>query len=192
MTRGTPQGGILSPLVWNIVFDSLLERLTEVPGIKPMGYADDGMFLVTGICPQTLLDLAQPVIDMAVAWGQDNGLVFSCKKTQVILFTRRYNVKMRGNLHIQGSMIPFSDEVNYLGITLNKRLNWNTHVINKIKKCKGKLCLLRSALGVKWGPSPKMALWAFESLMVPSLTYGALVWGQSTLNASALKKWATK
>ena len=27
LTRGTPQGGILSPLVWNIVFDSLLDRL---------------------------------------------------------------------------------------------------------------------------------------------------------------------
>ena len=178
----------MSPLVWNIVFDSLLEGLAAIPGIKPLGYADDGMFLVTGICPQTLLDLAQPAIDMAVEWGKDNGLVFSCKKTQVILFNRKNNFKVEGNLHIQGSKIPFSEEVTYLGLTLNRKLNWNTHVINKIKKCKGKLCMLRSALGVKWGPSPKILLWAYESLIVPSLTYGALVWGQNTLNASTLKK----
>ena len=39
LSRGTPQGGILSPLVWNIVFDSLLDGLEGMPGIKPMGYA---------------------------------------------------------------------------------------------------------------------------------------------------------
>ena len=95
---------------------------------------------------------------------------------------------MKGNLHIRGSPIPFSDEVLYLGITMNGRLNWNTHVINKIKKSKGKLCMLRSALGVKWGPSPKMLLWAYESLIVPSLTYGAMIWGQTTLNTGTLNK----
>lgn len=25
LTRGTPQGGVLSPLAWNLVFDSFLE-----------------------------------------------------------------------------------------------------------------------------------------------------------------------
>ena len=35
LTRGTPQGGILSPLVWNIVFDSLLDGLERIPGVKP-------------------------------------------------------------------------------------------------------------------------------------------------------------
>ena len=188
LTRGTPQGGILSPLVWNIVFDSLLDKLAGIPGVKPTGYADDGMFLVTGICPKILLDLAQPAINMAVEWGRDNGLVFSHKKTQVILFKRKNKVKVEGNLYINGSKIPFSDEVTYLGLTLNERLNWNTHVIKKVNKCKGKLCMLRSALGVRWGPSPRMMLWAYESLIVPSLTHGALVWAQSQLNKSALNK----
>ena len=48
--------------------------------------------------------------------------------------------------------------------------------------------MLRSALGVKWGPSPRMMLWAYESLIVPSLAYGAVVWSQSTLSKSTLNK----
>ena len=38
-----------------------------------------------------------------------------------------------------------------------------------------------------WGPSPKMLMWAYKSLVVPSLAYGALVWGHSPLNATTLK-----
>ena len=94
LTKGTPQGGILSPLMWNIVFDSLLETLERIPGIKPRGYADDGMFLISGICPNTLIDLAQPAIDCAIEWGKDNGLKFSATKTQAVLFTKRYKTKV--------------------------------------------------------------------------------------------------
>ena len=57
----------------NIVFDSLLETLEKSRGIKPRGYEDDGMFLIFGICPNNLFDLAQPAIDCAIEWGKDNG-----------------------------------------------------------------------------------------------------------------------
>ena len=188
LTRGTPQGGILSPLVWNIVFDSLLDGLERIPGVRPKGYADDGMFLITGKDPDILVNLAQPAIDVAVQWGEDNGLRFSPMKTQVILFHRKNKLVVKENLYINGTKLSFSDEVTYLGLTLNKKLNWNPHITKKVNKCKGKLCSLRSALGVKWGPSPKMVLWAFESLVVPSLTYGSLVWGHLELNKITLDK----
>jgi len=38
--RGTPQGGILSPLLWVLIVNGLLKRLTE-EGIRVVGYADD-------------------------------------------------------------------------------------------------------------------------------------------------------
>lgn len=39
-TRGTPQGGVLSPTLWTLVIDVLLIRLKHA-GIHVMGYADD-------------------------------------------------------------------------------------------------------------------------------------------------------
>ena len=57
-------------MMWNLLFDVLLTRLQGFSAVKPYGYADDGMFLVSGICPETLVDLAQPAIDCAVAWSR--------------------------------------------------------------------------------------------------------------------------
>ena len=184
LSRGTPQGGI--PLVWNIVFDSLLDGLEGMPGTKPMGHAYDGMFLIQEISPDILIDLAQPAINWAVQWGEGHWV--GPKKTQVIFFHRKNKLKVEGNLYINGSKLPFSEEVNYLGLTLNGKLNWNSHVVSKINKCKGKLCAVRSALEARWGPSPKMVLWAYESLIVPSISYGAMVWGYSNFNKNTLDK----
>ena len=187
LTRGTPQGGILSPLAWNVVFDSLLQRLKEFSGVQPRGYADDGMFLISGICPNTIVDLAQPAINAAVGWGTENGLKFSSKKTQVVLFTRRKKAGDIKSLKINGLEIPFSDRVTYLGITLNRRLTWEDHITTKINKAKAKLSQLRTATGVRWGPSPKMMLWAYNSIIMPALTYGAMIWGHKTPSTKAKK-----
>ena len=177
LVRGTPQGGILSPLVWNIVFDSLLELLERFQGVNPRGYADDGMFLISGISPEVLIDLAQPAVNQAVEWGKQNGLRFSTKKTQAILFTRSKKLGNLKRLRINGNEIPYSDKIDYLGVTLTHRLRWDAHIKAKINKAKAKLFQLRTATGVTWGPSPKAMIWAFNSIIVPSVTYGALVWG---------------
>ena len=50
------------------------------------------------------------------------------------------------------------------------------------------MCSLRSALGARWGPSHRMMLWAFESVIVPSLTYRALVWGHLDLIKTTIDK----
>ena len=34
LTRGTPQGGILSPLMWNLLFDELLVRMQKILSSK--------------------------------------------------------------------------------------------------------------------------------------------------------------
>ena len=51
--------------------------------------------------------------------------------------------------------LSFSDEVSYLGLTLNKKLNWNPHIVKKVNKCKGKLCSLRSCSGGEMGAIPQ-------------------------------------
>lgn len=47
VTQRCPQGGVLSPLLWNLVVDELLTRLND-KGFYAQGYADDVVLLITG------------------------------------------------------------------------------------------------------------------------------------------------
>src|SRR5210317_983183 len=88
LTKGTPQGGVLSPVVWNLAFDGLLDLYKEGPvGVK--GFADDAALLVIGPDPNTLKQLIQPAISKAIDWGRRNGLTFGPSKTELVLFSRK-------------------------------------------------------------------------------------------------------
>jgi hypothetical protein len=52
VARGCPQAGILSPLLWSLVVDELVEGLDE-NGYNTLGYADDIAILVSGKFPYT-------------------------------------------------------------------------------------------------------------------------------------------
>ena len=87
---GTPQGGVLSSRIWNLAFDPLLRLLNHDSPCAPVGFADDGALCFRGICPDTLVEIAQPKINMAVEWGAQNGLSFSVDKTTVVFFSRQH------------------------------------------------------------------------------------------------------
>ena len=85
---GTPQGGVLSSRIWNLAFDPLLKLLNQDSPCAPVGFADDGALCFRGFCAETLIDMAQPKINMAVEWGAQNGLSFSKDKTTVVLLLK--------------------------------------------------------------------------------------------------------
>lgn len=57
-TRGTPQGGVISPTLWNLVIDELLNRLIRA-GFTAIGYADDITIICRGKFLNTLCETTQ-------------------------------------------------------------------------------------------------------------------------------------
>ena len=53
VARGTPQGGVLSPLLWNIAINSLLLKLTE-QGCRVSAYADHVARTISGRYTDTI------------------------------------------------------------------------------------------------------------------------------------------
>ena len=83
--RGSPQGGILSPLVWNLVMDSLLKEFQSGP-VKGVGYADDIIIMASGIDMRISADNTQLALNKIIGWGKAKGLAFNPAKTQAIIF----------------------------------------------------------------------------------------------------------
>jgi hypothetical protein len=181
--KGCPQGGVLSPTAWNLAFEGLLDLLHGGP-FSAVGYADDAMVLIKGIDPNTLVNLMQGKLNQALRWGLQNGLTFDHNKTKAMVFSRKkWDEASTTCLKIGPNNLEFVHEVTYLGVILTNNFRWNTHILHRIKKCKAKLMQLRSAIGVKWGPSPKLMIWAFKSVIIPSLTYGSILWGNTKFSS---------
>jgi len=72
VNRGTPQGGVLSPLLWNIAVHKLL-RILEGGGSKVVAYADVAI-IFNEKYPQTLCDLMTVKLKIRSEWTIENGL----------------------------------------------------------------------------------------------------------------------
>ena len=65
VVKGNPQGGILSPFLWNCVLNSLLVDLRN-RGFHVQAYADDVAILVTGTNMLWIKDRAQKALNNAI------------------------------------------------------------------------------------------------------------------------------
>ena len=120
---GTPQGGVLSPFIWNLVIDDFLESL-EVGPIKAIGFADDVCLIARGSDSKIMNDNMQFAIGVAESWSRESGLSFNASKSAAILFSKHGMVNMLGELKIGGGNINFVEHTKYLGIHLDKNLRF--------------------------------------------------------------------
>lgn len=70
---GCPQGGVLSPLLWNITVDSLLEQLAATK-MHVVGYADDVAVIARGKFMSTVTDIMRKGRQIVEVWCQEQGL----------------------------------------------------------------------------------------------------------------------
>ena len=114
-------------------------------------------------------------------WGSRQGLSFSPSKTVAVLFSRKTVKPHPYLLRVGTTAISLSDQVKYLGLLLDRRLTWSSHIKWKIKQAKGLLLKLANSMGKVWGLSPKWMRWAYTGIVRPALTYGAVVWANGCL-----------
>jgi len=136
--KGSPQGGVLSPIIWNFIMDTLLSTF------------------------------------------QEHGLVFNPQKTQAVWFTKSNGTKMfKRELSLGKEKLEYQNSLNYLGVTLTKRLNWTQHITDKVNKGKKLLNMANAAMGQEWGLNPQRVLWVYTAIVRPMITHGSLVWAKN-------------
>ena len=173
-STGFPQGGVCSARFWLIAFDEAI-RIINSEGIVGNGYADDCGALLGGTHSGNMIDKMQAMLSRLVTWGHSCGLRFNPQKTVVILFTRATKTFNR-RVRMEGILLPYSDEVVYLGVTLDKALTWTPHILNKLNKARGLLHKMASITHSYWGPQPKLMRWMYTGIVRPVVSYAAMTW----------------
>ena len=119
-----PQGGVLSPLLWSPVVDALPNKLSQL-GYEVIGYADDIVLIVRGKDDATLSSRMQAALNATLLGCLQEGLSINLLKKVQILFSRRRKISITPPT-LNEVRLGFSNEVKYLGIILDKKLNWST------------------------------------------------------------------
>ena len=194
LKKGIPQGSVLSPLLWNTFYDEIASIVTKTHApATPILFADD---LAVTLTIDDVKDRKKAqktmneIIDEIMTWSEDNLLNFNPTKTSTILFSRRKRpIKIPRHdikLTMKDEILTPTNKTKYLGVTLDKRLNFNDHVTIVTKKAKKKLFALKSAIGHNWGLRPNQIKDIYKLVTVPTMTYGAGAW------ANAAKHWGNK
>lgn len=89
--KGTPQGGIISPVISNMVLDGIASLLKSKFGKRPIGinlvrYADD--FIVTAKSQECLEQQVKPLL---MEFLKERGLELSSEKTKITHITEGFN-----------------------------------------------------------------------------------------------------
>ena len=126
---------------------------------------------------------------MIERWGISNKLSFAPQKTVVVMFHNKRKLPKLRQLKFKNTSLPFSDEVKYLGVTLDSRLRYDRHISEKVKKARGLLYKVNNSIGKLWGPLPSLMRWAYVGMVRPVLTYASILWGEAAQKASNIKKF---
>jgi len=132
-SRGTPQGGVLSPLLWVLVVNKLLSLL-EKAGTKVVAYADDVVILLQGKFPQTLCNLMETALSTVSRGTANCGLGVNPEKTELVLCTRKYKVPILVPPKLHQTRLTFSNQAKYLGVILDKKLLWTDNILDRTRK----------------------------------------------------------
>ena len=130
--RGCPQGGILSPFLWNLVVDDLLAfTARDIPGYL-QAFADDLISLAEGNDLDIIWDRTRKTINTIEKWCQTKDLSISALETQIVMFTWNKKWTLRP-LVVGNNTIDLSKSAKFLGVTLDSKLNFNEHITNITK-----------------------------------------------------------
>ena len=171
VTCGVPQGSILGPLLFILYINDL--PLCSKFSIRL--FADDACLTVHKRNSDELENITNQELVKINNWMNANRLTVNYTKTNYIIFTRS-NIQKQFTITMDTNKLERVENTRYLGVQLDQKLNWNSHLKtlkSKLNSASYILSKLRHYLDV---PSLKMV---YYSLVYPSLNYCVTNWGGS-------------
>lgn len=186
VTKGCPQGSVLGPLFWNLVFDEAIE-IAGQNGEEPIAFADDLIVLVSGNSRNEIEIKGNKITQALSDWSKKQKLELSRKKSEMILLKGFLDIKRPPTIKIEDTSLKMKNKVRYLGVHFGTRLNITPHIEHITAKARNLFAGLTKLAREHWGLTTKTIRTIYKGLYLPILCYAAAGWAEN-LRAHHIKK----
>ena len=178
ITSGVPQGGILSPLLFNV----LLCDLPKTKNVTMSVYADDISIYCSHKDVDTAFTILQDQINKLHVWAKCWGQHFNLDKAiKIMFFNKNRAINPNEIAHIQQRNYEFVNEFKFLGMTFDSpKLTWSRH-INKLRaNTLKRVNILKSITNNHWGSNRDSLLKLYASLIRSKIDYCSHLYSSAT------------
>lgn len=173
ITAGVPQGLVLGPLLWNVMYDEVL----RLPGVKIIGFADDIAIVTVAKHIHDVESSTNEAIVRVKNWLKSAKLELAEHKTEALLITGRKTAEYM-TVNVGNQVIRSKDSLKYLGVILDNRLNFKEHVKHVCEKASGIQSSLARLLPNIGGPKPERRK-LLATVVTSVMLYACPVWADA-------------
>ena len=177
ITCGVPQGSILGPLLFLLYINDL----PDYSGFDIRLFADDACLVYSEGSAAQLQNKTNRELINVDNWMIRNKLTINYSKSNYIIFTNK-KTKFKFKILMNNNLLEQVKQTKYLGIIINEKLKWNSHVDHIVSKISRGCYILSKIRHYVDQTTLKMI---YYSLIHSHLSYCISTWGgapNSTLN----------
>ncbi|XP_058805042.1 uncharacterized protein LOC131672100 [Phymastichus coffea] len=180
-TKGVPQGGVLSPLLYILYVSSITENLQK--SVEVSQFADDIAIYIKF----TSLKRAKSIIQKAIQIIENNlkklGLELAPEKTDLIHFNNNKILPGETVIEVGPNTIKSSKSVRFLGIIFDYKLSFFRQIDSVHKRCSKALNIIKFLCGTWWGADPTTLLTFYKSFARSIIDFGSFIYFPSRKSA---------
>jgi Reverse transcriptase (RNA-dependent DNA polymerase) len=180
VTSGVPQGSVLGPLLFTIYVNDLTHNLN----CRARLFADDCVVYAKTNSGGNHGPLQQDV-ERIQSWMTNNKMNLNLEKCEVVTFSTKRQINIK-SYNIDGQLLQQKTGYKYLGVWLDRRMDWEEHISRITSKCIRNINFVMRNLK---GSSKDTKNHAYKTLLRPLLEYGSAVWDPHKVkDVTALEK----
>ena len=181
ITGGVPQGSVLGPLLWNVMYDGVL-RLQVPDNVQIVGFADDLAVVVTGKLISDVEVAGSTAIAKIMDWLVSRGLNLAEHKTEAVLISSRKKMET-ANITVGATDIKTKEHIKYLGVVIDSRLSFKAHLDYTHEKVAKACTALARMMPNRRGPrQARRSL--LQNVVRSIILYGSSIWAEALKHQS--------